>query len=137
MTQKLIINAKELRKKQTDAERFLWKHLRARQIEGIKFRRQQPVGKFIVDFVSYEKKIVLELDGSQHIDAKAEDKERDAWFSEQGFQVLRFWSNEVLENLEGVLEVIRERISPSPNPSHQGRGIVSLQIAHPPLTPPI
>jgi len=97
--------AKNLRRGQTGAESLLWKHLRTKQMEDIKFRRQQPIGRFIVDFVSFEKKVIIEVDGSQH--SGEADKQRDEWLSSQGFKVLRFWNNEVLQNTEGVLEVIR------------------------------
>ncbi len=97
--------AKILRKRLTDAEKVIWRHLRAKQIEGFKFRRQEPIGKYIADFVCYEKRIIVENDGGQHC---AEiDHERDRWFKRQGFRVLRFWNNEVLKNTKGVLEVIR------------------------------
>ena len=78
-------------------------------MDGVKFRRQQPIGKYIVDFVSFEKRIVIELDGGQHSAEQERDRERDNWLSKQGFKVLRFWDNEVLNNIEGVLEVIRDR----------------------------
>ncbi|HEX9756597.1 MAG TPA: endonuclease domain-containing protein [Nitrospiria bacterium] len=78
-------------------------------MDGLKFRRQQPIGHFILDFVCFEKKIIIELDGGQH--AKSEvgekDKLRDKWFEGQGYKVLRFWDHEVLTNIEGVLEVVR------------------------------
>jgi len=77
--------AKNLRKNNTDVERLLWRYLRARQLEGIKFRRQQPVGKYIVDFVSFEQKIVIEIGGGQHSVEKDRDKERDSWLGVQGF----------------------------------------------------
>ena len=107
MTNKLTKFAKTLRKRSTDAEVLLWQKLRARQLEGIKFRRQQPIKDFIVDFVSFEKRIVIELDGGQHARAKDIDRGRDKFFEENGFTVLRFWNSEVLENLDGVLERIR------------------------------
>jgi very-short-patch-repair endonuclease len=92
-------------------------------LESFKFRRQQPIGQYIVDFVSFEKRLVIELDGSQHAIAKEKDKNRDRWLNQEGYVVLRFWDNEVFENLEGVLETIRRRLlSPSPSPSHRGRG---------------
>ena len=110
MSQKKITKlARGLRKSHTDAELLLWKYLRTRQMDGVKFRRQQPIGKYIVDFVSFEKRIVIELDGGQHSAEQERDRERDNWLSKQGFKVLRFWDNEVLQNLEGVLEVIRDR----------------------------
>ncbi|MBI5191879.1 MAG: endonuclease domain-containing protein [Nitrospirae bacterium] len=112
--------AKTLRKRLTDTENVLWKYLRAKQLEGYKFRRQEPIGKYVVDFVCYEKQIIIEVDGGQHSIEIDKDKERDEWFSSQGFKVLRFWNNEVLVNIEGVLEVIRENC-----------------LNHPPLTPPI
>ncbi|MBW1744650.1 MAG: endonuclease domain-containing protein [Deltaproteobacteria bacterium] len=115
--------ARELRLRATEAEKKLWFQLRHRQIEGFKFRRQQPIGKYIVDFVSFEKRLIVELDGGQHKAQRDEDRARDQFFQEQGFEVLRFWNTEVFENLGGVLEAIRGKLlSPSPNPSHQGRG---------------
>ena len=78
-------------------------------MEGFKFRRQQPLLNFIVDFVSLEKRIVIELDGGQHAENKDKDKERDIYFKNYGFTVLRFWNSEVFENLEGVLETIRQK----------------------------
>jgi len=112
--------AKTLRKRLTDAESLLWRHLRAKQLEGLKFRRQQPIGNYIVDFVCFEKGVVIEVDGGQHTIEKEKDNERDKWFEGQRFKVLRFWNNEVLMNIEGVLEAIRENC-----------------LSHPPLTPPI
>ena len=100
--------ARELRKKSTDAERLLWRHLRAKQLEGMKFRRQQPIGDYIADFVSFDKRVIVEVDGSQHIMRKAKDDQRTRWLEEQGFKVLRFWNNDVMKNTEGVLRVIRD-----------------------------
>ena len=115
--------ARNMRKNPTDAERLLWQHIRNFKIKGVKFRRQEPIGRYIVDFVNYEERIVIELDGGQHAIDKENDQIRDNWLKAEGFKVLRFWNNEVFENLEGVLEVMRkELLSPSPNPSHQGRG---------------
>ena len=108
MKRRLTRLAKNLRKQSTDAEAVLWQQLRARQIEGIKFRRQQPIEDYIVDFVGFEKRIVIELDGGQHAEDKNKDLQRDKFFVESGFKVLRFWNNEVLGNLERVLEVIRK-----------------------------
>jgi very-short-patch-repair endonuclease len=113
--------AKNLRKRSTDAERYLWKHLRSKQIEGLKFRRQEPIGKYIVDFVCYEKAVIVEADGGQH--SEAVDSERDAWLRSQGFSVLRFWNHEVITNIEGVLEMILRKCtqkSPSPTPPVKG-----------------
>ena len=108
MASKLIALAKSLRKRTIDAEQLLWRQLRAKHFGGLKFRRQQPIGKYIVDFVCLEKKIIVELDGGQHALLKEtqNDTKRDQWFEAQGYKVLRFWDNEVLTNTQGVLEVI-------------------------------
>ncbi|WP_303905497.1 endonuclease domain-containing protein [Thiohalomonas denitrificans] len=98
--------ARQLRRNMTDAERRLWRHLRLRQLAGCKFRRQCPIGRYIVDFVCFEQTLVIELDGGQHAEQTAQDARRDAWLKMQGYQVLRFWNNEVLQETEVVLEVI-------------------------------
>jgi len=105
--------ARQLRRSQTDAEKALWARLRNKQLEDVKFRRQQPLGTYIVDFVSFERKIIVEVDGGQHNEreARGRDEQRAAWLNERGYQVLRFWNNEVLVNMEGVLERIREVLS--------------------------
>ena len=109
MVDELTILAKNLRKQSTDTERLLQQLLKAEQLEGLKFRRQQPIGNYIVDFVCFEKKIIIELDGGQHSQPteREKDRERDKWFEGQEYKVLRFWDNEVLTNVKGVLEVIR------------------------------
>ena len=101
--------ARELRNNATEVEGLLWRHLKNRQLEGVKFRRQQPIESYIVDFISFEKKIAVELDGGQHSENGDYDEQRDACLTANGFTVLRFWNNDVLENIEGVLEVIREQ----------------------------
>jgi very-short-patch-repair endonuclease len=106
--------AKALRNNMTDAERKIWGQIRNKQM-GVKFRRQQPIGKYIVDFVCLEKKIVIELDGSQHIDSK-KDEERDSWFKAQGYHILRFWNNDVLKNTGNVLQAIWDTIEDTPSP---------------------
>ena len=108
MTSNLIKHSKSLRKNSTKAEKILWSKIRASQLEGIKFRRQQPIENYIVDFVSFEKRLIIELDGGQHSTNKAKDRKRDALLVEKGFIVLRFWNNEVFENLDGVLGIINE-----------------------------
>jgi very-short-patch-repair endonuclease len=100
-------NAKYLRTHQTDAEKRLWYHLRAHRFEGLKFKRQKPIGRYIVDFVCMARGLVVELDGGQHADATLKDQQRDAWLRSQGYAVLRFWNNEVMQQLDGVLERIR------------------------------
>jgi len=126
--------AKELRNNCTDAERHLWRHLRNSQLEGVKFRRQQPFESYIVDFISFEKSIVIELDGGQHAENTEYDQQRDACLQRNGFIVLRFWNNELLENIDGVLEVIRQHClevaSPTPRPP-PARGGGALQSEKP------
>ena len=102
--------ARDLRRQQTDAERVLWARLRSRQLGGVKFRRQQPLGPYVVDFASLEKRIVVEVDGSQHGDEEGgrRDEKRTAWLQDRGYQVLRFWNNDVLLNTDAVLECIME-----------------------------
>lgn len=104
-----IGRARELRQRQTEAERILWRNLRNRWLAKAKFRRQHPVGPYIVDFASDEHKLVIEVDGGQHSEsvARARDLERTAWLEADGYTVLRVWNNEVVSNLEGVLEKIR------------------------------
>lgn len=106
--------AKQLRSNMTDAEKLLWFHLRGHRFQGVKFKRQQPLGNYIVDFVSFEMKIVVEVDGGQHFESGA-DSQRDAWLQGQGFHVLRFWNNEVLGESESVLEKILQVLTPSPS----------------------
>jgi len=112
--------ARELRNNPTDAERLLWRQLRFWQLEGYKFRRQQPLGRYIVDFVCLEKRVVIEVDGGQH--SQRVDAERDAWLRNEGFIVLRFWNNEVLKDIDAVKEVVLKSLQSTPylNPSPQG-----------------
>jgi very-short-patch-repair endonuclease len=107
MTSNLTKNAKSLRKNATKAETLLWSKIRSRQWEGVKFRRQQPIDNYIVDFVSFEKQIIIELDGGQHADLKREDRQRDKRLNEDGYTVLRFWNNDVFEKIDAILETIR------------------------------
>jgi len=104
--------ARDLRKNATDAEHYLWYHLRASRL-GYKFKRQVPIDYFIVDFVCYEERLIIELDGGQHQDAVEYDKQRTDALMQRGFRVLRFWNHDVLKNVTGVLEVIREALSPT------------------------
>ncbi len=103
--------ARALRKQATDAERLLWRHLRNRQLDGRKFRRQAPVGPYVVDFLCLEDRLVLELDGGQHAEQQAADQARSAQLAGWGFRVLRFWNHEVLGNTEGVLQAVREALN--------------------------
>ncbi len=99
--------ARALRRVPTIAEQRLWEASRSRQLDGAKFRRQAPVGPYIVDFICSEANLAVEIDGGQHATATKYDTERVRYLEEQGFQVIRFWNNDVLENLEGVLVTIR------------------------------
>ena len=119
------IKARKLRKNLTEAERTLWKYLRLRQFDGNKFRRQQPIGKYIVDFVCFEKKLIVEVDGGQHNEQVIYDSERNEWLKKQGFRILRFWNNQVLKEIDGVEGRIMEALSsysytPHLNPPPQG-----------------
>lgn len=105
-----VANARTLRKKSTDAERLLWKHLRMRQLGAYKFRRQQPIGAYIVDFVCLEKRLIIELDGGQHTEQVEYDEKRSAWLRERGYRVLRYWNHEVLKATEVVMANILEEI---------------------------
>ena len=110
--------AKRLRKDSTDAEKRLWMHLRAHRFGGHKFKRQQSIGPYIVDFVCFDARLAIEIDGGQHAEQASSDGVRDIWLAGQGFRVLRFWNNEVLGNTEGVLQEILATLgTPSPQPS--------------------
>ena len=104
--------ARKLRRNMTDAERRIWNKIRKKQL-GIRFRRQQQIGDYIVDFVCLEHKLVGEIDGGQHSESER-DERRDDWLRREGYEVVRFWNSDVLRNADGVLAMIRERISPSP-----------------------
>ena len=104
--------ARLLRKQSTDAESALWSSLRGRQIAGVKFRRQVPIGPYIVDFIAYGPRIIIELDGSQHGEPRhgRRDAARDRWLRARGFAVLRFWDTDVLASPEAVLSKILDVI---------------------------
>ena len=119
--------ARELRRRATAAERHLWQRLRARQLDGAKFRRQVPIGPYIVDFACLSSRIVIELDGGQHAEREhsRRDKRRDRFLEARGFRVLRFWDNDVFTDMDGILSVIRDALaasSPHPNPLPEGEG---------------
>jgi very-short-patch-repair endonuclease len=109
--------ARRLRRDMTDAERAMWRILRGRQLAGLKFRRQEPIGRYIVDFVCFSPRVVIEIDGGQHNQVTPYEERRSAFLRREGFEILRFWNNEVLENREGVGEHIGEvlaRLTPHP-----------------------
>ena len=112
----LLINAKSLRSNMTEAAQKLWYYLSASRIMGLKFKRQKPLGPYIVDFVCLEGKLIIELDGGQHAENIPYDQKRDAWLCKQGHTVLRFWNNELFNQTESVLEKIRITLSPTPLP---------------------
>lgn len=123
----LLDNAKSLRRTMTDAEQKLWYYLRAHRFMGKKFKRQKPLGRYVVDFVCMEEKLIIELDGGQHAENVGCDQVRDAWLRSEGYTVLRFWNNQLLNETEGVLEQIRlafsskdtdpKTLSPGPSPT--------------------
>ena len=98
--------ARNLRKNLTDTERFIWSKLRHRQMSGWRFRRQAPIGPYIADFVCFECKLIIELDGSQHAEQLEADAERTQWLESQGYRVLRFWNHEVFEDWDNVSDRI-------------------------------
>jgi very-short-patch-repair endonuclease len=118
--------ARSLRKNMTDTERLLWCKLRNRRFTGFKFRRQVPLGRFIVDFVCFDRLLIIELDGGQHSEAAARnyDAERTAWLEREGFRVVRFWNHELFEDGDAVEELIWQRLQEVPE-----------SVAVPPLTP--
>jgi very-short-patch-repair endonuclease len=114
--------AQRLRREPTEAEATLWKHLNRRQLGGYKFSRQIPVGPFVCDFMCRSAKLVVEVDGGQH--GPARDASRERFLQAEGFRIVRFWNNDVLANVEGVLTTILRALhdSPPPAPPASGRG---------------
>ena len=108
--------ARYLRSNSTDAERAVWQRLRQRQINSHKFRRQHAVGKYIVDFVCVECKLVVELDGGQHAEKTSYDTNRTITLEAQGYRVLRFWNNDVFGNMDGILTTILAALEATPWP---------------------
>jgi very-short-patch-repair endonuclease len=112
-----LIKAKRLRREMTDAERKLWSVLRGANLEEAKFRRQQPIGPFIADFVCQDRRLIVEADGGQHSESKS-DERRTAFLESKGYRVLRFWNNDILSNLDGVAQMIATALStPHPAPA--------------------
>src|SRR5438034_3162874 len=117
--------SRTMRKAPTDAERKLWWHLRHRlPMQGTHFRRQARIGRYIADFASHGAKLAIEIDGSQHVERAAADAERTKFLEAEGYRVLRFWNNEVLSDIDGVLEAIQNALTttPTPDPSPPGGG---------------
>ena len=103
---KIMHQAGELRKTPTPAETRLWAYLRGDKLDGVNFRRQHAIGNYIVDFCSPKKKLVIEVDGGQHLEREGYDTERTAFLESKGYRVLRFWNDEVVNEIEGVLRAI-------------------------------
>ena len=101
-----VARARKLRREQTDAERTLWCELRARRLDGFKFKRQVPIGRYIADFMCFECKLIVELDGSQHLEQVAYDEARTRWLATKGYRVVRYWNIDVLLATERVMEEI-------------------------------
>lgn len=119
--------ARDLRRNMTDAERKLWRILRLRQVNGHKFRRQVPLGRYIADFVCHEVRLIVEVDGGQHDLSSSFETERTEFLEKEGYRVLRFWNNDVLANLDGVYDVIvaalGEAVTPTQTLPHHGGGL--------------
>jgi very-short-patch-repair endonuclease len=112
--------ARQLRARMTDAERKLWFALKDRRFAAFKFRRQVPIGPYIADFLCFESRLIIEVDGGQHAES-VRDVERDNWLVRNEFRVLRYWNNDVLQNLEGVLISLAEQLDRTPHPSSRLR----------------
>ena len=106
----IVANARKLRRSSTDVEKKLWHRIRDKQIEDFRFRRQRPIGKFIVDFICLDARLIVELDGGQHAENTLGDSKRTEFLESLGYKVVRFWNNEVIENMEGVLDRLREEL---------------------------
>lgn len=106
MSNPLLPFAKQMRTAPTEAESRLWQRLRAGRLQGFKFKRQQPLGGYIVDFICFDRRLVVEVDGSQHIDQASRDAVRTAWLESRDFVVLRFWNDDVLRDTDDVLAAI-------------------------------
>ncbi len=111
MVSRAVIKARGLRQEATDAERRLWAILRDRRLRGAKFRRQHPVGPFIVDFACLAERLIVEADGGQHCGSD-DDARRAGWLERHGWRVVRFWNNDILQNPDGVFESIRVALLP-------------------------
>ena len=106
----MIHFARKLRRNLTKAEHCLWSRLRRRQLSGFKFRRQHPIDIYVCDFICIEAKVIVELDGSGHLERTPEDLHRDAFLKTRGFRVLRFWNGDVMTRPDVVLETIFEAL---------------------------
>jgi very-short-patch-repair endonuclease len=103
---KTMHHAGELRREPTPAERKLWAYLRGKKLNGVSFRRQHAIGNYIVDFCAIKQKLIIELDGSQHLEQGEYDLERTAYLESLGYKVVRFWNNDVMSDIQNVLNAI-------------------------------
>ena len=101
--------ARKLRRETTEAEALLWTHIRNRQLAGMKFSRQHPIGRYVADFCCEEEKLVVELDGGQHADDVDRDEQRTQYIEKYGYRVVRYWNSEVMSGIDGVLNDIRRQ----------------------------
>ena len=110
----MFSHSRDLRQNQTEAETKLWQNLRAHRCNEIHFRRQHVIGTYFVDFCAPRQKLIIEIDGGQHLEQQEYDKERTAYLESKGYKVLRFWNDEVMKNIEGVVETIMSELRPLP-----------------------
>ena len=115
-------NSRNLRKNMTDVERMLWAKIRGRQLQGFRFRRQHPIGSYIIDFICLELKLIIELDGSQHMGQQQYDMKRSQWLQSNGFKIMRFWNSDILDDLDGVMQAICMHLPPSQPSPLKGEG---------------
>ena len=111
---KTMHRAGELRKEPTPAERKLWAYLRGDNLQGINFRRQHALGNYIVDFVSIKRKLIIELDGSQHLEQEEYDTERTTFLQSMGYTVIRFWNHQIMNEMDNVIKAIEFALHPNP-----------------------
>ena len=112
----LTVNAKRMRREPTPAELKFWYQVRDRRLEGLKFRRQVPVGPFIADFICIERHLIVEIDGGQHAESE-KDARRDAYLTSNGYRILRFWNADVLTNMDGVIDTVLAALVKPPHPA--------------------
>ena len=123
VAQNLRNRARKLRRQQTDVETKLWMRLRDRQLNGAKFRRQHPIGPYIVDFCCPDRELIVEIDGGQHAEQASADQIRTNFLEAAGYRVVRFWNHEALEQMDAILEeIVRLLCDPHPSLSLKGRG---------------
>ena|SRR5215472_8702828 len=121
LSDKLRDRSRELRHQQTEVERMLWYYLKARRVNGWRFRRQHPIPPYIVDFACLEAKLIVEADGGQHAESR-HDRRRDEFLGATGWRVLRFWNSQILTNVSGVVQMISDELGPHPTLPHATRG---------------